>query len=129
MMVRGDTMNEQEMMQQLIIELRRGTQMIAVLSQLQQAEYGYNLLQSLEKKGIRIEANTLYPLMRRLESQQLLQSFWDTTEARPRKYYQLSDQGRRILALLKQEWSLLEQQMKKVLEESKWTILNAMSMM
>lgn len=119
MMVRGDTMNEQEMMQQLIIELRRGTQMIAVLSQLQQAEYGYNLLQSLEKKGIRIEANTLYPLMRRLESQQLLQSFWDTTEARPRKYYQLSDQGRRILALLKQEWSLLEQQMKKVLEESK----------
>ena len=88
----------------MIIELRRGTLTLAVLSQMNIPQYGYSLLQCLEEKGIQIEANTLYPLMRRLESQGLLENNWDTTSARPRKYYVLSETGKEIFEALKHEW-------------------------
>ncbi|NLO48668.1 MAG: PadR family transcriptional regulator [Clostridiales bacterium] len=89
----------------MMTELRRGTLTLAVLSQLENPQYGYSLLQRLEKKGVQIEANTLYPLMRRLESQGLLDNRWDTSSARPRKYYVLNDNGRGVFEALKQEWT------------------------
>ncbi len=88
----------------MITELRRGTLTLAVLSQLNEPQYGYSLLRRLEGKGIQIEANTLYPLMRRLESQGLLENSWDTSSTRPRKYYVLSAAGREIYEALKREW-------------------------
>jgi DNA-binding PadR family transcriptional regulator len=71
-------MKDDELLQSLIIDLRRGTLVLAVLSCLKEAKYGYSLLQDMEQQGIRIEANTLYPLLRRLETQGLLKSDWDT---------------------------------------------------
>jgi PadR family transcriptional regulator PadR len=97
-------MIDQSLLGSMITELRRGTLTLAVLSQLRKPQYGYSLLQCLEEKGIQIEANTLYPLMRRLESQGLLENNWDTSSARPRKYYVLSGAGREIYEALKQEW-------------------------
>ena len=88
----------------LIIELRRGTLTLAVLSRLQTAQYGYSLAQLLEQSGINIEQSTLYPLLRRLESQGLVTSSWDKSESRPRKYYVLSDYGIEIYSNLKIEW-------------------------
>ncbi len=88
----------------LVVELRRGTLTLAVLSQLKKPQYGYSLLQCLEEKGISIEANTLYPLMRRLETQGLLNDSWDTSSARPRKYYVLSENGSELYEALKKEW-------------------------
>ncbi|MGD9886563.1 MAG: PadR family transcriptional regulator [Bacilli bacterium] len=61
----------------MILELRRGTQILAVLSQLDEMKYGYSLLQDLENKNIKLEDGTLYPLLRRLEAQGLLISEWD----------------------------------------------------
>lgn len=92
------------LLQSLITELRRGTLTLAVLSQLRSPQYGYLLVQSLEKSGISIEQSTLYPLLRRLEKQELVTSSWDTTESRPRKYYVLSEYGRDIFEQLKAEW-------------------------
>lgn len=80
------------------IELRRGTLTLAVLSQLQTPQYGYSLVQRLEQAGVSIEQNTLYPLLRRLEKQELVTSSWDTTESRPRKYYVISNYGNEILS-------------------------------
>ena len=88
----------------LLTELRRGTLSLAVLSQLQTPQYEYSLVQLLEDAGVEIEQSTLYPLLRRLEKQELLTSFWDTKENRPRKYYVLSDEGKEIFELLKEEW-------------------------
>lgn len=110
-------MSEQSVLTNLLVELRRGTQILAVLSQLKTKQYGYSLLQRLEDKGISIEAGTLYPLMRRLESQDLLSSYWDTTETRPRKYYILSDLGIKTLDLLVKEWHQISDEMQKLLEE------------
>lgn len=84
---------DQTILNNLEIELRRGTQTLAVLSALKEKQYGYSLLQALEEKHVNIEAGTLYPMLRRLETQGLLESNWDTQESRPRKYYVLSSEG------------------------------------
>jgi PadR family transcriptional regulator PadR len=88
----------------LTTELRRGTLTLAVLSQLRTPQYGYSLVQRLETCGITIDQSTLYPLLRRLEKQELVTSTWDTTESRPRRYYVLSEFGIEIYYQLKGEW-------------------------
>lgn len=88
----------------LTTELRRGTLTLAVLSQLRTPQYGYSLVQLLEQSGISIDQSTLYPLLRRLEKQELVSSSWDTSESRPRKYYVLSESGLEIFLQLKTEW-------------------------
>ncbi|MBS4172747.1 PadR family transcriptional regulator [Bacillus sp. FJAT-49736] len=92
------------LLQSLMIELRRGTLTLAVLSQLQTPQYGYSLVQLLEASGIVIDQSTLYPLLRRLEKQELVSSSWDTSESRPRKYYVLSEFGLEVFSQLKKEW-------------------------
>src|SRR5690606_36005948 len=79
-----------EHLDKLMQELKRGTLTIGVLSQLHKPQYGYSLVALLEEKNFQVEAGTLYPLLRRLEKQGLLESKWDTNETRPRKYYMLS---------------------------------------
>ncbi len=106
-----------ELMDSLVIELKRGTLVLSVLSQLSEPEYGYSLVQKLEEKNAAIDAGTLYPLLRRLEKQQLLKSEWDTTESRPRKFYVLSDEGRQLFKQLKQEWRTISSQLEALLME------------
>lgn len=87
-----------------LIELRRGVLVLAVLSRLRTAQYGYSLRQALAERGMPIEEGTLYPLLRRLESQGLLASEWNTDFAPPRRYYKLSAEGKRTLAELADAW-------------------------
>ncbi len=110
-------MADQTILNSMMTELRRGTLSLAVLSQLHKPQYGYSLLRCLEEKGIQIEANTLYPLMRRLETQGLLENSWDTTSARPRKYYVLSQAGKEIYTELKKEWESTCQGINRLLKE------------
>lgn len=109
--------NFDELINSLIIELKRGTLVLSVLSQLNSPEYGYSLAQKLEEKNNVIEAGTLYPLLRRLEKQNLLTSQWDTSESRPRKFYVLSDMGKEVYNRLKKEWRALSQQLEVLLKE------------
>jgi DNA-binding PadR family transcriptional regulator len=97
-------------------ELRRGTQVLAVLSLLNHSSYGYSLLQSLEEKGVAVEAGTLYPLLRRLDAQGLLKSEWDTSDNRPRKYYVLSEEGMKMYQILKDEWKQIVSEIQGILE-------------
>ena len=109
-------MENDELVQNVLLELRRGTLSIAVLSQLSKEEYGYSLLKALSDKGLEVDQSTLYPLLRRLESQGLLQSDWRIVdEARPRRYYVISTQGKEILNKLKGEWSAMVDTMQKML--------------
>lgn len=91
----------------LDLELRRGVVVLAVLSQLQTEQYGYSLKKALADRGLEIDEGTLYPLLRRLESQGLLQSDWRMTEARPRRYYVISPEGRRVYETLSANWRAL----------------------
>ena len=88
-------------------EIRRGTVVLACLQLLREAGYGYGLLEDLERHGFATDANTLYPLLRRLEKQGHLTSEWNTDEARPRKFYRTSDAGIRLADVLTAEWAAL----------------------
>jgi Predicted transcriptional regulators len=108
-------MIENEQLQSFITELKRGSLTLAVLGCCLKADYyGYSLLQALQKRGIDIEANTLYPLLRRLESQELLVSEWDTGESRPRKYYSISEKGRTVYKDLRKEWEKLHNSIEEI---------------
>lgn len=89
-------------------ELRRGTTVVAALAILRTPTYGYALLEQLAAAGFAIDANTLYPLLRRLEKQGLLTSEWNTDEARPRKFYRTSPAGADLRAHLMTEWRSLD---------------------
>ncbi len=106
-----------EFLNSFVVELKRGTLTLAVLSQLDTPQYGYSLLEKLVEKHIDIESSTLYPLLRRLEKQEVLSSEWDTTESRPRKYYKLSDFGREIYHSLTMEWEQSVKTMNQILRE------------
>jgi PadR family transcriptional regulator PadR len=109
-------MENDELVQNMMLELRRGVLSIAVLSQLSREQYGYSLLKALSDQGMAIDQSTLYPLLRRLESQGLLQSDWRIVdEARPRRYYVISPQGRTVLTKLKREWSAMTETMQQML--------------
>ena len=98
-------------------EFRRGTLIMLVLSQLKQPAYGYHLVKRLNDHQIPMEANTLYPLMRRLETQGLLKSQWDTTEAKPRKYYVITEDGQQVLDKVKNYWREFTDNVNSLLEE------------
>ena len=108
---------EKDLMANLTSELRRGTLILSVLSQLGEAKYGYALVQSLEEKGVEIDPNTLYPLLRRLEKQGLLSSEWDVGESKPRKYYRRTPMGDDIYRELKTQWEQLSFNMDRILRE------------
>lgn len=107
---------ENELFQNTILELRRGVIVLAVLRQLNDEQYGYKLLTLLAELGLEIDQGTLYPLLRRLETQGLLQSIWKIEEARPRKYYVISEAGREMLPRLIEEWSKIVTLMDRLLK-------------
>ena len=90
--------------------------MLAVLTQLRQAQYGYSLRQALAERGMPIEEGTLYPLLRRLEGQGLLASEWKIENGPPRRYYRLNDAGEALLAELTATWNALVGTMAGLLE-------------
>ena len=95
-------------------EMKRGTLVLAVLTRVDEPQYGYTLITELSELGMAVEQNTLYPLMRRLEKQGLLESLWQIEENRPRRYYQISSLGRDVRNALIVEWQSLEQTMSKL---------------
>ena len=101
----------------LSTELRRGNLTLAVLSQLRVPQYGYSLVQLLAELGVEIEQSTLYPLLRRLEKQELVKSYWDTSGSRPRKYYELSQDGEIVFQQIKAEWMKNTRKLYEVLKE------------
>ena len=100
-------MGQQEIISAMQQELRRGTLVLCVLKELLEPMYGYSLIGTMEQKGIKLEANTLYPLMRRLEGQGLLTSEWETSGAKPRKYYRITDKGLKKLGEFENDWQQL----------------------
>lgn len=106
-----------ELFNNQVLELRRGTIVLAALGTLHTPHYGYGLLQKLEDAGIAVDAGTLYPLLRRLEKQGALESNWDTSDTRPRKFYALSKKGRALQKLLAEEWQQTNSKLSDILKK------------
>jgi PadR family transcriptional regulator PadR len=104
-----------ELFDNLRLELRRGCLAVAVLAQLRTELYGYALRKSLADQGLAIDENTLYPLLRRLESQGLLVSQWREEEKRNKRFYRLSPAGEGVLASLLEEWRQMNSALDRIL--------------
>ena len=99
-------------------ELRRGAVVMAVMSCLQESQYGYALLKSMNDKGFEIGQDTLYPLLRRLEDQGLLKSEWRVDDPRPRRYYQLNQNGYQVYEILIAEWKIIDTVIRSMTNEN-----------
>lgn len=102
----------------LKLELRRGCLIVAVLAQLRQEHYGYTLRKALDDQGLAIDEGTLYPLLRRLETQGLLASEWREENKRNKRFYRLSEQGELILKQLLEEWQTINASLDRILQEA-----------
>jgi PadR family transcriptional regulator PadR len=98
----------------LRLELRRGSLIVAVLAQLRAEHYGYTLRKALADLGLEIDEGTLYPLLRRLETQDLLNSEWREEGGRKKRFYKLSPDGRQILKQLLAEWKTINQSLNRI---------------
>ena len=99
----------------LRLELRRGCLVLAVLAQLRAEHYGYTLRTALSDLGLEIDEGTLYPLLRRLETQALLTSEWREEGKRRKRFYKLSADGRQMLKQLLAEWKTINQSLTRIL--------------
>lgn len=104
-----------DVFENLRLELRRGCLTVAVLAQLKAEHYGYTLRKALADLGLAIDEGTLYPLLRRLETQGLLVSEWREEDKRKKRFYRLSPTGRQTLKLLVAEWQHLNQSIDRIL--------------
>jgi PadR family transcriptional regulator PadR len=102
----------------LRLELRRGCLVLAVLAELRNEQYGYTLRKGLAEQGMEIDEGTLYPLLRRLESQGLLVSEWREEDKRNKRFYRISREGKVVLKQLLSEWQSIGHSIESVLKES-----------
>jgi PadR family transcriptional regulator len=107
-------LTDSDLFENLRMELRRGSLIIAVLAQLRKEHYGYALRKALADQGMEIDESTLYPLLRRLETQGLLESEWREEDKRNKRFYRLSKDGARILKQLLEEWNGLNSSLKRI---------------
>ena len=107
----------ENLFESLRLELRRGSLTLAVLAQLRQEHYGYTLRKELAERGLEIDESTLYPLLRRLETQGLLMSQWREEDKRNKRFYRLSEDGEQILARLLEEWQSINTSLNRIVEQ------------
>jgi len=113
-----------ELFENLRLELRRGFLILAVMAQLQVEHYGYTLRKALADCGVAVDEGTLYPLLRRLETQGLLTSEWREENKRNKRFYRLSPEGQTILRQLVEEWRGIDESLSRILRKEKQDGIN-----
>ena len=111
-------MTPTENIDSLRLELRRGCLILAVLAQLRAEHYGYTLRKALADQGMAMDEGTLYPLLRRLETQGLLESEWREENKRNKRFYRLSPRGKDVLEQLLEEWNNINASLNLILQEA-----------
>ncbi|MCP5103513.1 MAG: PadR family transcriptional regulator [bacterium] len=99
------------------IEMNRGFLQILVLVVLEESMYGYMMLKHLEKIGYVVEESTLYPLLRRLEKNKLIESSWNVDGDRPKKFYIISGKGKEVREKLLKIWKQQDRILRNLLKE------------
>ncbi len=105
-----------KLLKRSVQEMRRGNLVLAVLAMLPEKKYGYELLKQMNSLGFGLSQDTLYPLLRRLDEQQLIDSEWVVDETRPRKYYTINEDGRTMLENLAKEWKNQSERLREVIK-------------
>ncbi|MDC7226634.1 MAG: helix-turn-helix transcriptional regulator [Spirochaetales bacterium] len=111
-----DTEEQQRLFKRTIQEMRRGNLVLAVLALLHERKYGYELLKEMNTLGFGLTQDTLYPMLRRLDEQKLIDSEWVVETTRPRKYYCINRNGEVLLENLKSEWKNQMERLERVIK-------------
>ena len=100
--------------------MRRGVLELCILSLIAEQEmYPSDILTRLEAAKLIVVEGTLYPLLTRLKNESLLAYSWqESNQGPPRKYYQLTEEGREFLADLRESWTELVQSVETVTKNS-----------
>ena len=106
-------------LENLRLELRRGSLILAVLAELRAEQYGYTLRKSLAAGGVEIEESALYPMLRRLESQGLLTSTWREEDSRNKRFYRLTREGKTVFSQLIDEWRALNASLERIVGDGR----------
>ena len=107
---------DSNLFENLRLELRRGSLVLAVLAQLRTEQYGYTLRKALAEHGMSVDEGTLYPLLRRLETQGLLASEWREEDKRQKRFYRLSADGKAMLKQLLAEWKSIDSSLNGIMK-------------
>jgi PadR family transcriptional regulator PadR len=113
-MARRSTQSVEALPDNLMLEIRRGALVLAVLAALREEQYGYSLKKVLASADLQVDEGTLYPLLRRLESQGMLASRWLIESGRPRRYYKITGPGEATLTALSREWDRLAEAVRRL---------------
>src|SRR5437879_9819904 len=116
-MTQGSSNENDGLLENLRLELRRGCLVLAVLAELRTEQYGYTLRKGLADRGLEVDEGTLYPLLRRLESQGLLVSEWREEDKRNKRFYKISRDGKLVLKQLLAEWRGIGLSLDEILKE------------
>lgn len=100
-------------------ELIKGSTGVILLSFLEnKAMYGYELAQKVEEYSegfLRFKEGTLYPALKKLETQGLVESYWQESNGGPRrKYYSITKTGKNVLTQSKKEWGTFQKVMNRI---------------
>lgn len=100
-------------------ELVKGTTTMLILDLLKNENmYGYQMIKRLSEKSNNIfdlKEGTLYPILHNLEEKQLIDSYWDETTSKKRKYYFITKKGKEQLNKKKLEWDIFYNSINNVL--------------
>lgn len=104
-------------------ELLKGSTTILILSLLNRKNmYGYEMIKEIELKSKNVflfKEGTLYPILHTLENENYIESYWDSSQgARKRKYYAITESGRKILLEKEKEWKLFSSTVNNLLWEA-----------
>ena len=114
------SIEDNALLDNLRLELRRGCLVVAVLAELRTEQYGYTLRKGLADRGLAVDEGTLYPLLRRLETQGLLLSEWREEDKRNKRFYKISRDGKLVLKQLLAEWQGIGRALEQILKESEY---------
>jgi len=101
-------------------DLMKGSTTMLILNLLSTSDmYGYQMVKELEMRSddtFTLKEGTMYPILHSLESEGMVESYWDeSTSARKRKYYHITDKGKKLLNEKKKEWEVYSRTVNKVI--------------
>ena len=100
-------------------ELLKGSTDLLVLTLIEKEPmYGYQMIKELSKKSenvFNLQEGTLYPILHTLEEKNYISSYWDESTSKKRKYYSITENGRKQLKAKKQEWELFSAKVNQVI--------------
>ncbi len=101
-------------------ELTKGSSALLVLSVLEKEDlYGYMIIKRISERSENVfsfKEGTLYPILHNFEANGYVKSYTVDTDARKRKYYKLTNKGKKVLEESREEWKVYTTAVRKVID-------------